>query len=475
MGQKDAARTAFEKATRALRLGASPGDTPDEMISPSLGLAFLAWADGSSHSEVTKHLDTARLEAPRSSYVEMFAGMHAASEENYTKAESALTKAMRYAPNYAELDGWLGKVYLGLARAAVESGADPKDSAQEFERAIRFTERAADREEKSIKGAFAMRVREAMVRAAAEHLPRRTRYSAALATVQKVLSRDKNREQPAALALRGYCNFQLEEYPQCMRDLQQVLDVVPADAEGNPWQAYREYAAARLEDVKRWRSLERKNVVFEGVTLTKDWQVDQSSGPKVRVDEGVFEAVGESTKDGSLIKPTFSAMNQTLFDKGTFVEVSMTATIPSEVNGQFLNNNISGIRVAQASRSGGRGSRKSSSIGIFSDKGRIAVQVGNGRKEELKDGLVHRLLDDNGKEISWPSNGPVRVRIVREDDEKGVLAIYLNDEFVFRETISGFKKSRGPLGLWIMGYGNQAQPFNVRVNDIEVIRRKAGQ
>ena len=471
MGQRQAALSAFEKTERALERGASAGDTPDEAVVPELGLAFLAWSED-DHAKATEYLDKARERAPRCSYVEMFAGMHAATEERFAKADLALNRALVLAPAYAELDGWLGFTYLGLARAAVESGAEAKEQGQNFDRAVAFMERAADREAKVIQGAYAMRVREAMVRAGAENLPRRTRYNNALKAANKVLKQDKTREQPAALAVRGYCNFQLADYDQCIRDLQQVKDVVPVDAgEGNPWLVYRTYADGRLTDVKRWRSLEKKTVAFEGVTLPKDWSSTEGNGVRVTLEDGKLHVKGTATKDGSINKPTFDIVTSSLYDKASFEEISITFEVPGEVNGRFKNNNISGIQVLQV-RGGGSGrARKASGIGVFSDKGRLAFRVGNGKLEKFKDGEVHRLIQ-GGQEVNWPSNGPVRVRIVREDADTGEMAIYLNGKRVFGDRISGFKRTRGKLALWIGGYGNQAEPYDIWISDIEVIRRQ---
>ena len=310
----------------------------------------MAWAEG-DHTKVTEHIEQARTESPRNSYVEMFAGMHAASEERYSRAKTAFVdRAMVLAPNYAELDGWLGITYLGLARAGVSSGADAKDYADDYDRAVAFMQRAADREAKVIPDAYAMRVRESMVRAGAENLPRRKRYTAALEAANKVLKRDKNREQPAALAMRGYCDFQLEDYDQCIRDLQQVKDVVPVDAdETHPWFAWRRYAEARLDDVKRWRSLEKKVVAFEGLRLPKDWLVKQGKGVTVRVDDGGLHAKGTAEEDGSLIKPTFQILTMTseVFDKHSFEQVTLSFEVPGEVGGRFRNKNVSGIQVMQ--------------------------------------------------------------------------------------------------------------------------------
>ena len=64
LGQRDAALAAFAAAVRALERGSSPGATPDETISPALGRAIVALAEGDL-AQVRTELVTARLEAPQ--------------------------------------------------------------------------------------------------------------------------------------------------------------------------------------------------------------------------------------------------------------------------------------------------------------------------------------------------------------------------------------------------------------------------
>ena len=349
LGQKDAALAAFEKCQRALHRGSSAGPSPDETVSPAFGQAFLAWVENDTEG-LARNLETARAEAPRSSYVEMFAGMTASLAQNNASAKRALDRALRLAPRYGELDGWFGKVYLGLGRAAVATGATAKESADDFERAIAFMERAANRDKRRDADAFEMRLREALVRSGAEHLPRRQRYDLARETVRQVLANNKHREQPAALSISGYCNFQLgafddDQYAQAMREFQQVLDKVPAGDE--TWGTWRDYAEARRNEIKRWRSLEEKKVLFEGVTLTKDWRSEESNGVKLLIVElerpkGAVELLperalhfrGESSKDGRVDTPVvFAANGETLFNKKTFEEVSLLLRITGEERG----------------------------------------------------------------------------------------------------------------------------------------------
>ena len=72
----------------------------------------------------------------------------------------------------------------------------------------------------------------------------------------------------------------------------------------------------------------------------------------------------------------------------------------------------------------------------------------------------------------WPGDGEIEVRIEREDAEKGTMAVYLNDELVIRDQLSGFKRAKGKAVLWIGGYATTAQFFDLWVSDIRVVRRK---
>ena len=61
---------------------------------------------------------------------------------------------------------------------------------------------------------------------------------------------------------------------------------------------------------------------------------------------------------------------------------------------------------------------------------------------------------------------------MREDHDLGIVAIYLNGKKVFQDRVAGLKRANGKLGLWIGGYGYQAEPFDIRVRDIEIIRKR---
>lgn len=476
LGEAAAATAAFEAAERALTRGSQIAPIPDETVSPAFGRAFLAWAQ--ANDDVMKdQLGIARVEAPRSSQVAMFAGMVAGAADDAAAARGHLERARSLDGSYGELDGWLGRVHLLLGESAVRTGAEASEVMESLDRAIAFLERAADRESARDKNLFGMRLREALARAGAVHVVKRVRFVDMKNCVEKILKVQALSEQPAALALRGYANFQLgtydeSAYDECIRDFQQVLDNVPDDDPNHPWASWQTWAAARLTDVKRWRDLEEKRVVFEGVVLGRDWETTISNGPHVKIEDGVVSFKGEATKDGRLEQPTVHAGTKTLFDRRTFERVSLRLAIPGQVDGRYRNSNTFGVQIGTPI--GGRGRGGAAGIGLFNDKGRVAVRVGGGRNDAYRDGEVHRVLDGAGQEVFWPA-GVADIRIERVDAEAGTFALFLNEEEIFRDDLGGLKRtSRGDMPLWIGGYATQSQPFDVELRDLVVIRLKEG-
>ena len=493
LGQGQAARAAFDACHQALMRGASPGPIPDETVSPELGLAFLAWSEA-RYDDMSEALDKARAQAPLSSALHMFIGMVRSLERDedpdtitadFASAQRALSSALELAPRYAELDGWFGRVYLALGEGAAETGAGEQEVAEHLDRAVAFLNRAADREEKRDRQAYDMRLREVAARVAAVHIPRKQRFKQALDAVQSVLSRGALREQPGALAQRGYINFRLgsyepEAYDQCIRDLQAVVDLVPgpeeAAGENHPWKDWRAYAAGRLADVKRWRDLEEKRLSFEGIALSKDWKTDQSDGPKIRLEKGTLLFQGKARKDGSPKTPTVQAHTDQLFTKRSFEELIVTLAIPGEIGGIYKNNNTFGVQIGALPSAGGRSRSRSAAFGIYNDKGHVGARIGGGKAqgplERFKDGALKRLGAEEAP-MRWPSHGPVTLRFVRVDD-KGLMRVFLEGELLLEERISGMKRSGGKMHLWIGGYGNMTEPFDVKVTEVRIIRRKGG-
>jgi tetratricopeptide (TPR) repeat protein len=384
---------------------------------------------------------------------------------NDASAVRALDAALRAAPGYAELDGWLGKTYLRLGERSVATGDSPKETAETFQRATAFALRAANRETRRDRLAYHARLRECLVRIGAQHLPSKQRYAEALEAAEKVLSVNELREQPAALALSGYCHFMLSQYDECIRRFQAVLDIVP-EGEQHPWKLWREYSAAALADVKHWRSLEEKIVAFKGVSFDRQWTRDEGSGVRVKIEDGKVHFYGEARKDGRYATPSVVLSNDELFERQTLERVTLKLRIPrQDRRGDAINNVTFGVEV-RSSR-GGRSS-KAPGIGIFYDKAKLAVRIGTGKIKRYKDGGLLRL----DPEQMWPGDEEIEVRIEREDAEKGTMAVYLNDELVIRDNLSGFKRAKGKAILWIGGHATTAQLFDVWVSDISVVRRK---
>ncbi len=474
MGQNDAAIAAFDACEKAMQLGAAPGPFPDETVSPALGRAFVALGQGNM-GEVRAQLGVARQEAPLSSYVEFLAGVLGYAEGNTTSSIRALTSALARANDYRELDGWLAKTYLDIAEQQVATGAEPSAYNETFRKAVAFAKRAADNEEDADKRATKMRLRQALIELAAAHVPTKQRFSTALATADYVIKRVPGaRDNPAAHAIRGYCHYGLggdENVKQCMRDFQKVLDDVPEEDQGY-WKKWRQYADARLKQVKHWDSLEEKTIRFEGTRLSSDWDYSEKNGVRILIDEGTLVFKDESSRDGTYLEPTvymFNANGSAMFKREAFEEVTMMVRAPKQIQGVSSNNVTFGVQV----RSGGSGSKaRTPGIGIFFDKAKVAVRVGGGQNDGLKDGLPKRTWVGREAEQEWPSNDWVEVRIARLDADKGLMAVFLNGEEVFRDNVSGFKRTRGKASLWIGGWSNQAEEFHIEVKDIRVIRRK---
>ncbi|MDF1700495.1 MAG: tetratricopeptide repeat protein, partial [Planctomycetota bacterium] len=446
LGQTTAAMNAFAACEKALGLGASSGPTPDETVSPSMGRALVAYATGDEGAMRT-YLEQARNEASRSSYVEMFAGMIASLEQNDASAIRALDAALRNAPSYSELDGWLGLTYLRLGASAVATGDDPKNSAATFERAIAFANRAAETARRDDRNSYEARLRESLVRIGAQHLPSRQRFAAALAAVEKILNNSALREQPAALAIAGYCQFQLGDYQECIRKFQAVLDVVP-DEDGHKWQQWRQYAEKQIKAVKKWRGLEEKIVGFKGVRLnSKTWTSTQSNGVNIFIEEGALKLSGTANTDGNFAKPIVYAKTISFYERETFEQITMTLKIPREKGGSTTNNITFGVQVGSDTGSGKSGNKKRPGIGIFYDRAKVAVRIQGGQIKKYKEGNVTRL----DPAMDWPATDEVELKIVRLDPQKGTVAVYLNDELIIQDTVSAFKMTRGTAMLWVGG------------------------
>jgi tetratricopeptide (TPR) repeat protein len=532
LGETRAAVGAFTACEAALRLGASPGRRDDETVSPSLGRALVALAlkppapvDPNApagepvatppppldvaRESIGEYLSAARDEAARTSYLEHVAGALATSQGNTAAAIRALRRALVLAPDASELDGWLAINHLrwGIETAGRPASAEPVEAsgalmqdenarleavlaqpaAVHHEAAVAFATRAALADGVSTKD-IASTLREAWVRLQAQHLTARQRFESARATTERILKRSEVRdfiEQPAALSMRAYAAYRLggdENYDSCQQDLNAVLAKVKDD-KAEPWYTWREWAQKTLDRVKHWRSLEEKLVSFEGVSeLTKEWSTDQSSEVSVEPDGegGVLAFEGKAKQDGSITDPTAVALNQNLFDKATFVELRLKLRIPmKQADGSRANNITFGVGVQGATSVTGNNvggvPARHPGFTLLYDKGNVAARIGTGLDPEFKDGEVKRVRDKtSGKELEWPTEEWVEVRIVREDAKEGLISVYLgNDpEPVLRDKVSGFKGVSGKAELWIGGFSPGAMPYDVQVKDIRIVRTK---
>jgi hypothetical protein len=192
---------------------------------------------------------------------------------------------------------------------------------------------------------------------------------------------------------------------------------------------------------------------------------------RTETEEGRLVIKGTASKDGSVADPTVVVANKDLFGTDTFERIEIPIRIPTrDKDGNALNNVTFGVQVQKPSRAAGTSPAKTAGIGVFYDKGVLAVRAGGGQNDAFRDGEIHRLPENP----AWPSGDVLRITIVREDRKDGLLAIYLGDspEPIFSDKVSGFRESRGPAELWIGGFGNQAQPFQVEIGKIRIVRTK---
>lgn len=487
LGEHDAALQAFEVAGLALEMGASVGQTPREMVSPSLGLALAALARG-ANDEVGEYLRAARVEAPLNPYVDYLAAVVANQRGDVGATVRALERSQGLDRGYAELDGWLAITYLRLAEQQVSTGADAETANETFRKALAYAKRAAERERATDKDDVTMTLRLALVQLRCRHMGRRERLEAAQATAQGVadMPLPAARHHPVAHTLLGFCNYGIggeERVSESLRNFQKVVQDV-GDAEKHPWTNYAGYAASALERIKKWRSLEEKTITFSDTQLPRDWKPNQARGVSVEVDTNsgglrfiTKRASGITGQDGTQFEPSVSLVNSTLLTRASIEEVSMQIRVPKEKGGRSVNNVTFGVQLYV-----GRGDAvraRTQGIGIFYDKGHLAFRSQGGDKEAFEDGLMHREGDDVVAR-EWPSSDWLDLRIVRTDAERGGVKIYLapagtpEDDLeaflVFQDENNGFKASRSPLNLWLGGWGNQAQSMTVDVRDIRVVR-----
>ena len=136
-----------------------------------------------------------------------------------------------------------------------------------------------------------------------------------------------------------------------------------------------------------------------------------------------------------------------------------------------------GVEIDRAGGGGARTGGLPPGIGIFYDRGKLAVRIAGGRDDTYKSGEMLRV----SPETAWPSDGWVEIRITREDADAGKLAVYLDTNLddglegmkIAEDTIGVFKgRGRGKARLAILGWSTQAQAFKIEVGEIRIVRRK---
>jgi tetratricopeptide (TPR) repeat protein len=475
LGHADAASAAFDAADVALRTGSQSGRSPEETIATDLGRALLLLSAGKP-GEAAEALERAKGQAPGNAYVEMLAGWLAATQGDPSRARPRFENALRLAPDLAELDGWLADVRLRLAEGAVAAGVGDEAKA-DFAAAVRFAERASATERRAAPADTEFSAREALVRLRNQDVSEKRRFEAALKTAEETLAR--SREDRRALAIKGYCNYRLgvfdaTRYDQCLRDFQSVIDLTA----GKPDDPLRAYARESLEAVKKWQSLEQLTIEFDDAKLSSDWQTSEGQGVKVVLEQGQLRLrdAGGAKGDGAPTEPTVLVKNDKLFDRERFEELDVVLRVPTkDASGNAINNLVFGLLLQSP---GSRGVAKGPGLGVFYDKGKVALRVGGGLDPAYKDGELHRVVRD-GKEREFDPDDetgqgrPVRVTIRRTNDREGGWTVSIGDTVVLEEKISALKRARGPLELWIGGWSSKAQFWNVAVESIRVVRRKS--
>jgi tetratricopeptide (TPR) repeat protein len=441
-------------------------------VSPELGRALIQLCAGNV-DEASSGLDRAREQAPGVAYVEVLAGTIASDQKDAARARGRFEAALALAPEYRELDGWLSETRLTVAQVAVSEGRPLAEVAADFRAAVLFAERAAATEAKVNPKNADFAFRQALVQLQAQDLPERKRFEAALRTAEAVLA--QIRAERRALAVKGYCNYRLGtvdagRYDQCLRDFQGVLDTQPP--EGDPW---RDYATAARKAVMRWMSLEEKVVEFDEPKLSADWWVLESHGIRVGPDTGslVFKDLTKSgaTDDGNDKDATAIAKGRKLCDKQSFESVQVWVTIPRRDTA--ANNVVFGV-VLQGPTQDGKGLARNQGFGLFYDRGDVAVRIGGGMAPGTKDGELHKVLKD-GKPIAWPEDatgGGVLVEFERSRTDDTEITIRLNNQDVVTDKIPSFRRSKSEQELWMGGWSNKAQNWDLRVEKVRIVRTK---
>lgn len=475
MGRAETASAAFDAVEGALRRGSDRGRSPDETVSPELGRALIQLSAGNL-GEARDALDRARDLAPGLAYVEFVSGWIASSRREATEARNRFESALALAPELYELDGWLAETRLRGAEAAVLEGVPPADRAEDFEAAGRYAERATSREAEANPKNTDFAVREALVRLRQQQLSERRRFEGALKTAEAILLR--TREERRAMAIKGYCNYRLgigepERYGECLRNFQAVVDL-PAPA-NDPTKAY---AAACLETVTRWQALEQKTIEFAETKLATDWEVGQSHGVRVSLDDNylVFKDIQKesgATDTGTRTDPTAYAKTKKLVGKDTLELIQVWFRLPGKNRaGEEINGITFGFALQPPSQAKG-GLTSGQGIGVFYEKNHVAVRITGGNDPAYKDGEIHRV-QPKSEDPDWPEDKDGRgvlVEIERRSAD-GEIVIRVAGKEVVTDRVATFRRAKGELELWVGGWSTKAANWDVGIDKIRVVRRK---
>src|SRR5205823_905841 len=100
------------------------------------------------------------------------------------------------------------------------------------------------------------------------------------------------------------------------------------------------------------------------------------------------------------------------------------------------------------------GMKPGQGLGVFWDKGKIAIRVAGGSDPAYKDGALYRP-----GEREWPDDQDVKVEVERTNPD-GTFVVRVGGEKVLEDKIPAFKEARGPLELWIGGWSTRAQNWD---------------
>lgn len=194
------------------------------------------------------------------------------------------------------------------------------------------------------------------------------------------------------------------------------------------------------------------------------WVLVERYGVSVGLARGGIRFRGTAVATDDARAPTFGCSSHTVFELDTFHEVSARV--------RARDGATVGLGIGSA-RELDEGRRIVRSVSVFARSGRVAVRVGGGADPTFRDGEIHDVTRD-GAAIAWPTDQWMTIRIVRQGDVDGSIAVHLGDDErpVFVDRVRSLKAGRGQLGLWIGGWANAGAPVDAEVADLRAIREK---